>query len=80
MPTVPDRPHEGQPSAVAPLRQLPLRMDSAIVERLDALAPLIAPLGAAPNRTMAARACILVGLDVLEAKHGKKAKQAKRLK
>jgi hypothetical protein len=44
------------------------------VERLDALAPLIAPRGSKPSRTMAVRACILTGLDVLEAKHAKGSK------
>ena len=46
-------------------------LDAAVVERLDALAPLIAPRGSKPSRAMAVRACILTGLDMLEVKHAK---------
>jgi hypothetical protein len=68
MPTVPNRPPKGQQSAVS------TPLDAATVQRLDALAPLIAPLGSKPSRSMAMRACILTGLDVLEAKYIKEAK------
>ena len=44
-----------------------IRLDAAIVARLDALAPRIAPPGAKPVRAIAIRACILAGLDVIEA-------------
>ena len=50
------------------------RLDPAVIERLDALAPIIAPLGTTPNRSMVTRACILVGLDVLEAEHAERLK------
>ena len=68
MPTVPNRPRKGQRSAVS------TPLDAAAVKRLDALAPLVAPLGSKPSRAMAVRACILTGLDVLEAKHAKGSK------
>jgi hypothetical protein len=41
-------------------------LDSATIARLDALAPLIAPLGTKPSRSVAVRACIFTGLDALE--------------
>lgn len=43
------------------------RLDEATIARLDALAPQLAPLGVKPARSIAVRACILTGLDVLEA-------------
>ena len=48
------------------------RLDPATVERLDALAPLMAPLGTTPNRSVVVRACVLLGLDALEAEHARK--------
>jgi hypothetical protein len=45
------------------------RLDAATVARLDALAVVLAPLGVKPARSIAVRACILTGLDVLESKH-----------
>ncbi len=45
------------------------RLDAATVARLDAPAVQLAPLGVKPARSIAVRACILTGLDVLEAKH-----------
>jgi hypothetical protein len=45
-------------------------VDAATTTRLDALAPLITPLGTTPSRSIAVRACILTGLDALEALHG----------
>ena len=45
------------------------RLDAATIARLDALALVLAPLGVKPARSIAVRACILTGLDVLEAKH-----------
>ena len=68
MSTVPPKARKGQ------LPDVSTRLDAATVARLDALAPLIAPLGSNPSRSMAVRACILAGLDVLEAKHAKGAK------
>jgi hypothetical protein len=56
---------KGHPPAVS------TPLDAAVVKRLDALAPLVAPRGSKPSRAMAIRACILTGLDVLEAKHAK---------
>ena len=47
------------------------RLDAATVARLDALAPLIVPLGVKAARSVAMRACIVVGLDVLEKQHAK---------
>lgn len=68
MSTVSSRPHKGQSSAAS------TSLDAAAVKRLDALAPLVAPLGSRPSRAMAVRACILTGLDVLETKHAKGSK------
>ncbi len=48
------------------------RLDPATIERLDVLAPLMAPIGTTPNRSAVTRACILLGLDVLEAEHARK--------
>ena len=45
------------------------RLDVATVARLDALAVVLAPLGAKPSRSIAVRACILTGVDVLEKQH-----------
>ena len=50
---------------------LSARLDGDIVARLDALAPLVAPIGSKPTRTMAIRACIIVGLGVLEKRFAK---------
>jgi hypothetical protein len=44
-------------------------LDAETVARLDALAVVLAPLGVKPARSIAVRACILTGLDVLEARH-----------
>ena len=46
------------------------RVDAATAARLDALAPWITPLGTSPSRSIAVRACILTGLDALEALYG----------
>lgn len=45
------------------------RLDAETVARLDALAVVLAPLGVKPARSIAVRACILTGLDVLEKQH-----------
>jgi hypothetical protein len=45
------------------------RLDAPTILRLDALAALLAPLGVKPARSIAVRACILTGLDVLEKQH-----------
>ena len=47
------------------------RIDETTVARLEKLAPLIAPIGTKPARSIAVRACILTGLDVLEARLAK---------
>jgi hypothetical protein len=47
------------------------RLDETTVARLDALAPLLAPVGTKPARSIAVRACILTGLDVLESRLAK---------
>ncbi len=47
------------------------RIDETTIARLDKLAPLIAPLGTKPARSIAVRACILTGLDVLESRLAK---------
>ena len=70
MSTVPARPRRGQRSA-ASVDHVSARLDAATTSRLDALASLITPLGTQPSRSIAVRACILTGLDVLEAMHGK---------
>jgi hypothetical protein len=43
------------------------RLDVDVVDRLDALAALLAPLGSKASRSVAVRAVILTGLPVLEA-------------
>jgi hypothetical protein len=70
MSTVPARPRRGQRPA-ASMDHVSTRLDAATTARLDALAPLIAPLGTKPSRSVAVRACILTGLDALEALHAR---------
>jgi len=47
------------------------RLDAATVERLDALAAALAPIGAKACRSTAVRAAILTGLPSLEAQYVK---------
>lgn len=69
MPTVPHKPPKGQRLA-ASKDHISTRLDAATIARIDAIAPFVTPPGAEENRSMAVRACILTGLDVLEKKHG----------
>jgi hypothetical protein len=69
MSTVPTRRRSKQPSATS-VDHVSARVDAATTTRLDALAPRITPLGTTPSRSIAVRACILTGLDALEALHG----------
>ena len=69
MSTVPARRRSKQPSATS-VDHVSARVDAATTIRLDALAPLVTPLGTTPSRSIAVRACILTGLDALEALHG----------
>lgn len=73
MTTVSRKPRRGQRPA-AGMDHVSTRLDAATVARLDALAPLIAPLGTKPARSVAVRASILRGLDALEAEHAKGAR------
>lgn len=68
MPTIPHKPRKGQRLA-ASMDHVSTRLDAATIARLDALAPLLAPLGVKPARSIAVRASILTGLDVLEKQH-----------
>ena len=68
MPTVPHKPRKGQRSATS-TDHVSTRLDAATIARLDAIAPAIAPLGTTPCRSMALRAAIFTGLDILEARH-----------
>lgn len=70
MSTVPERPKQGQRPA-ASMDHVSTRLDAATIARLDALVPLITPLGTKPARSVAVRASILRGLDALEAPYGK---------
>ena len=70
MPKVSQGPRPGQGSA-ASVDHVSTRLDAETVARLDALAPLIAPLGTKPARSIATRACILAGLDMMEAQFAK---------
>ena len=63
------RPRRVQRSA-ASVDRVSARLDAATTARLAALAPLLTPLGSQPSRSIAVRACILTGLDALEALHG----------
>ena len=69
MSTVPARRRRAQSSATS-VDHVSARVEPAIMARLDALAPLITPIGTLPSRSIAVRACILTGLDALEALHG----------
>lgn len=68
MATVLDARRKGQHPAEL-VDHVSARLDAETVSRLDALAPVVAPFGAKPSRSVAMRACILAGLDVLEARH-----------
>ena len=46
------------------------RLDATTIARLDAVLPSVTPPGVKPTRSMAVRAAILTGLDVLEKKLG----------
>ncbi len=70
MSTVPARRRRGQRSA-ASFDHVSARLDAVTTARLDALVPLLTPLGSQPSRSIAVRACILAGLDALEATYGK---------
>jgi hypothetical protein len=69
MSTVPARRRRAQTSATS-VDHVSARVDSATMARLDALAPRITPIGTLPSRSIAVRACLLAGLDALEALHG----------
>ena len=69
MSTVPARRRRAQTSATS-VDHVSARVDAATTARLDARAPLVTPLGTTPSRSIAVRACILTGLDALEALHG----------
>lgn len=63
-------PRRGQRPAVS-MNHVSARLDAVTVARLDALAPLIAPVGTKPSRSVAVRACIFTGLDALESLYAK---------
>lgn len=46
-----------------------VRLDEATIARIDAIAPSGTPSGVKKARSIALRACILTGLDVLEKQH-----------
>jgi hypothetical protein len=50
-----------------------VRLEDPVVERADDLAALMTPIGTKVNRSVALRACILIGLPVLEKQYGIKA-------
>ena len=68
MSTVPARPRRAQHPATS-VNHVSARLDAATVTRLDALAPVVAPPGIKPSRSIAVRVCIISGLDTLEAQH-----------
>lgn len=47
-----------------------VRLEDPVVERVDDLAALMTPVGTKVNRSMALRACVLIGLPVLESQYG----------
>lgn len=70
MSNAPARPRRARPPA-ASANHVSARVDAATVTRLDALAALVTPPGIKPSRSLAVRACIVTGLDTLEARHAK---------
>jgi hypothetical protein len=70
MPKVSEGPRPGQ-SSDGPMDHVTARVSASTIARLDALALLLTPLGARPSRSVPMRACLLTGLDVLEAQHAK---------
>lgn len=68
MSIVPARPRRAQRPA-ASANHVSARVDATTVTRLDALAPVVALPGIKPSRSIAVRACIVAGLDTLEAQH-----------
>jgi hypothetical protein len=51
-----------------------VRLDADTIERLDALGVVLAPFGTEPTRSIAMRATVLKGLEVLEREHAKNVK------
>jgi hypothetical protein len=51
-------------------RHVSVRLENPVIERADDLAALMTPLGTKVNRSVALRACILIGLPVLEKQYG----------
>ena len=68
MPTVSHKPKDGQDPA---MQHVAARLDAAVIERLDALAKRLAPLGAKACRSTAVRAALLTGLPIMEAQYAK---------
>ena len=62
------KPDKGQEPA---MQHVAARLEAAVIERLDALAVNLAPLGAKPCRSDAVRAALLTGLPILEAQYAK---------
>ena len=54
-------------------KHVSVRLETGIIEDVDTLADLMTPLGSKKNRSTALRACVLVGLEVLQGRYTTKA-------
>ncbi len=68
MSTTPENPRPGARPA-ASSNHISTRLSATTVARVDALVPAVTAPGTKPSRSVAVRACILTGLDALEAQH-----------
>lgn len=60
-----------RPTSPKPLEEhVSVRLDLTILERVDAVAEQLAPVGSRPLRSVALRALILTGLQAFEQKGG----------
>lgn len=54
-------------------RHVSVRLENPYIEDVDTLARLMTPVGTKANRSVALRACVLIGLDVLKKQYVKPA-------
>ena len=68
---VPPKPRKKRRAAVC-MNHVSTRLDVPTIDRLDALVPVLTSIGSLPARSIAVRAVILAGLQVLEEQYADK--------
>jgi hypothetical protein len=58
-------------------KHVSVRLEQAYIEDVDTLAGLMTPLGTKANRSLALRACVLIGLEVLKKQYATEPESAK---